>query len=73
MILCLTLILLYLCKVAGVFPSGYYNYFSPSSLEKRKQREKRDNMARKKIWKAFNYKRRKKGARQIKTTLENVF
>ncbi len=30
-------------------------------------------MARKKIWKAFNHKRRKKGARQIKMTLENVF
>lgn len=63
----------YLCKVAGVSPSGYYNYFSLASLERRKQREKQDEIAKEKILKAFNYKRRKKGARQIKMTLDGEF
>ncbi|MDR5658007.1 IS3 family transposase [Serpentinicella sp. ANB-PHB4] len=63
----------YLCKQAKVSPSGYYNYFSLASLERRKQRDKQDELAKEKILKAFNYKRRKKGARQIKMTLEGEF
>ncbi|WP_425450979.1 IS3 family transposase [Saliterribacillus persicus] len=63
----------YLCKEAGVSPSGYYNYFSLESLERRKQRDKEDEIAKEKILKAFNYKKRKKGARQIKMTLDGEF
>ncbi len=63
----------YLCKVAGVSPSGYYNYFSLASLESRKQRDLQDEMAKENKWKAFNYKKRKKGARQIKMTLDGEF
>lgn len=63
----------YLCKIASVSPSGYYNYFSLKSQERRVQREKQDEIVKERIWKAFNYRRRKKGARQIKMTLAGVF
>lgn len=53
--------------------SGYYNYFSLESLERRKQREKRDLILSENILKAFHFKRRSKGARQIKMTLEKQF
>ena len=63
----------YLCKVAGVSRSGYYNFFSLSSQESRKQRELLDEEVKKIILEAYNFKRRKKGARQIKMTLEGHF
>lgn len=63
----------YLCEVAGVSRSGYYNYFSKESHEKRKKREKEDLELKEIILKAFNFKRRKKGARQIKMTLAGQF
>ncbi|MGB8002562.1 MAG: IS3 family transposase [Anaerobacillus sp.] len=63
----------YLCKAAGVSRSGYYRYFSSYSLDKRSEQEERDQVARDIIQKAFDFKNRKKGARQIKMTLEGQF
>jgi putative transposase len=63
----------YLCAIAGVSRSGYYNYFSSSSQERRKQNDKKDQVVRDTILKAFRFKRRKKGARQIKMTLAGQF
>lgn len=63
----------YLCKISGVSRSGYYNYFSSKSQKAREQREAADKAVRDVVLKAFNFKRRKKGARQIKMTLQNQF
>jgi putative transposase len=63
----------YLCDVVGVSRSGYYNYFSPESQERRKQKDKCDEEVKEIVLKAFHYKRRKKGARQIKMTLAGQF
>lgn len=63
----------HLCTTAGVSRSGYYNYFSKKSVERRKQKDKKDKAVRKIILKAFNFKNRKKGARQIKMTLAGHF
>lgn len=63
----------YLCKITGVSRSGYYNYFSMKSQNSRNQRNKQDELLRINILKAYNFKGRKKGARQIKMTLENQF
>jgi putative transposase len=63
----------YLCEIAGVSRSGFYNYFSLESQERREQREEKDLILKGNILKAFHFKRRKKGARQIKMTLEGQF
>lgn len=63
----------YLCDVSGVSRSGYYNYFHPSSQKRRQEREKKDEQLRDIIIKAYQFKRRKKGARQIKMTLAGQF
>jgi len=63
----------YLCTISGVSRSGYYNYFSLKSQEHRRQRDKQDELLKENILKAFNLKRRKKGARQIKMTLEGQY
>lgn len=63
----------FLCKISGVSRSGYYNYFSAESQERRDQQEKEDLILKENILKAFHYRRRKKGARQIKMTLEGNF
>jgi putative transposase len=63
----------FLCKISGVSRSGYYNYFSSVSQGRRKKREKEDLILKGNILKAFHFKRRKKGARQIKMTLEGQF
>lgn len=63
----------YLCGISGVTRSGYYNYFSKASQIKRQERETKDLEVKEMISKAFNFKRRKKGARQIKMTLEGQF
>lgn len=60
----------HLCNVAGVSRSGYYNYFSERSEKSRKHRNRNDKILRDNILKAYNFKGRKKGARQIKMTLE---
>ncbi|RST70092.1 IS3 family transposase [Siminovitchia acidinfaciens] len=63
----------FLCEISGISRSGYYNYFSSESQERREKREKEDLIIKENILKAFNFKRRKKGARQIKMTLEGQF
>lgn len=63
----------FLCKVAGVSRSGYYSYFSTKALHARKRREQQDDESRVIILKASRFKRRKKGARQIKMTLSSHF
>jgi transposase InsO family protein len=63
----------YLCEAVGVSRSGYYNYFSNRSVEKRKGREDNDKVLRDNILKAFKFKGRKKGARQIKMTLKGQY
>lgn len=63
----------HLCKTAEVSRSGYYNYFSHKSLKSREQRDDKDELVKDNILKAYNFKGRKKGARQIKMTLENHF
>ncbi|WP_233711205.1 IS3 family transposase [Lederbergia citrisecunda] len=63
----------YLCELSQVSRSGYYKYFSVESKEIRNRREKKDLVLKDIILKAFHYKRRTKGARQIKMTLEKQF
>lgn len=63
----------YLCQIAKVSRSGYYNYFSSKSHGHRLINEKEDELIRVNIMKAYNFKGRKKGARQIKMTLEGQF
>lgn len=63
----------YLCQVAGVSRSGYYNYFSTISQNRREKRTHQDEMVKEMIVRAFRFKNRKKGARQIKITLAGQF
>lgn len=60
----------YLCITAGVSRSGYYNYHSAKSQESRQERNKQDELVKEIILKAYRFKGRKKGARQIKMTLQ---
>jgi putative transposase len=59
----------YLCEVAGVPRSGCYNYFSIKAQEQRSQKNCQDEKVKEIILKAYRFKGRKKGARQIKMTL----
>jgi transposase InsO family protein len=63
----------YLCKIAGVSRSGYYRYFSSKAQELREQRDSQDLIVKEYILKAYSFKGRKKGARQIKMTLEGQY
>ena len=63
----------YLCDLVGVSRSGYYNYFSHKTKEYRVSRDIKDDAIRDKIIMAYEFKGRKKGARQIKMTLEGHF
>jgi transposase InsO family protein len=63
----------HLCDFIEVSRSGYYNYFSSKSHERRNQRDALDEKAKDKILEAYNFKGRKKGARQIKMTLEGQY
>ena len=63
----------HLCKISGVSRSGYYNYYSDKSLSRRQQHDNQDDAVRDTILKAYYFKGRKKGARQIKMTLEGKF
>lgn len=63
----------YLCKIAQVSRSGFYKYFSQKSILIRKSKEEKDNILKENILKAFNFKKRQKGARQIKMVLEDQF
>lgn len=61
----------YLCKLANVSRSGYYNYFSNKSINNRKMKELQDDKDRDIILDAYNRHGFKKGAKGIKMTLEN--
>jgi putative transposase len=63
----------YLCEIADVSRSGYYNYFSVKSQDQRKRKDNKDEIVKKIILKAYHFKGRKKGARQIKMTLAGQF
>ncbi len=60
----------YLCQVVGVSRSGSYRYWSPSAQKQLKEHKKQDEALN---LKAFHYRNRPKGARQIKMTLENQY
>lgn len=59
----------FLCGVAEVSRSGYYNYFSESSQEIRAKRNLSDEELYTIIYKAYKFKGYSKGAKQIKMTL----
>ena len=63
----------YLCEIMGVSRSSYYNYFTEKSIQKRVVQEQADQVVREVILKAYRFKGRKKGARQIKMTLQNQY
>lgn len=63
----------YLCEVAEVSRSGYYNYLSETSSNSRTNRDILDHKLYLIIMKAFKFKNRQKGAKQIKMTLMNEF
>jgi putative transposase len=63
----------YLCKLSNVSRSGYYNYFSLKSQTSREKRDIEDEKIKENILKAYNFKNRKKGAKQIKMTLLGQF
>ncbi len=63
----------YFCKISGVSRSGYYIYFSSEGELLRKSKEKVDILVKENVLKAFNFKARKKCARQIKMFLKNKF
>lgn len=61
----------YLCSLAEVSRSGYYNYFSEKSIQNRNKKEIQDEKDRDVILDAFTRHGYKKGAKGIKMTLEN--
>ena len=63
----------WLCTLAGVSRSGYYNYVKNLTSNKYLLREEKDKSDFETILKAYNFKNRHKGARLIKMTLENEF
>jgi len=63
----------HLCKLSGVSRSGYYNYFSIGSQKSRELRDHQDEVVKEIILKAYKFKGRNKGARQLKMTLEGHY
>lgn len=63
----------YFCKIMSVSRSGYYNHFEGKSEEKRRSQEQADEVVKDIILKAYHFRGRKKGARQIKMTLQNQY
>lgn len=63
----------YLCEVLEVSRSGYYNYFTEKSIHQRALKHQADKLVKDEILKAYRFKRRPKGARQIKMTLQNQY
>lgn len=61
----------YLCGLAEVSRSGYYNYFNEKSIQNRNKKEIQDEKDREVILDAFTRHGYKKGAKGIKMTLEN--
>lgn len=63
----------YLCEVLEVSRSGYYNYFKEESIQKRTMNHQADEVVKEVILKAYRFRRRQKGAPQIKMTLQNQY
>nr|WP_252361771.1 IS3 family transposase [Paenibacillus terrae] len=63
----------YLCEIAQVSRSGYYRYFSEEAMLTRQQENEADEVVKELILRAYRFRGRKKGARQIKMTLENQY
>ncbi|MFJ8101159.1 IS3 family transposase [Lysinibacillus sp. NPDC096212] len=63
----------YLCQLVGVSRSGYYRYFTEEAEMKRQTLHQADEKVKEIILKAFHFRRRPKGARQIKMTLEQQY
>jgi len=63
----------HLCEIAEVSRSGYYRYYSDEAETKRQVLHQDDEKVKEIILKAFHFRPRKKGARQIKMTLETHF
>ena len=53
--------------------SGFYNYFNEKSVQKRAVKDDSDEVVKNIILKAYYFRGRKKGARQIKMTLQNQY
>ncbi|MBY0118901.1 transposase, partial [Paenibacillus xylanexedens] len=62
-----------LCETAGVSKSGYYRYWSTSAIHRRTKKEQVDEEIGVYIRQAFQFKKRNKGARSIKMTLQGQF
>jgi len=62
-----------LCETAGVSKSGYYRYWSTSAIHSRTKKEQVDEEIGVYIRQAFQFKKRNKGARSIKMTLQGQF
>jgi transposase InsO family protein len=62
-----------LCHLAQVSRSGYYAYIGEPAVCNRNQQQDRDEQAHKVLLLAYQYKGRKKGARQIQMTLQLHF
>lgn len=63
----------HLCQVVGVSHQGYHAYFLKQKIQIRQERGAKDLVLRDLILKAFYFKKRKKGARQIKMVLSGHF
>jgi len=63
----------HLCSIAGTSRSGYYRYFSKAGEETHRKREERDKVLREIVQMGYDFKKRSKGARQIKMTLAGEF
>ena len=63
----------YLCEVMNVSRSGFYNYFHEKSVQSRAVKDGSDEVVKTIILKAYHFRGRKKGARQIKMTLQNQY
>lgn len=63
----------YLCDLAGVSRTGYYNHWTAASQERRDIKEAQDLLVKETILKAYRFNGRHKGARQIKMTLQGKF
>ena len=61
----------YLCDIAEVSRSGYYNHLKVKNSNNLK--EVKDLVAKENIMKAYHFKKAKKGSHSIKMTLENEF
>ena len=63
----------FLCEVMGVSRSGFYNYFNEKSAQNRVNQDEADEVVKVILLKAYHFRGRKKGARQIKMTLQNQY